>query len=615
MSSVGIFFWCCCILATINFGHNSLNPVDKSDCEFDNVIHIISKFHHLMHFNNFVLFVGHSHEAKGSAIATSLHRRVMHTFDRPVIVAGCDTGPLNHIITTYSLALVLFTGIQDPILNVVINALGKNSISTIPILFVYKSSDGLPLTTNGRAEFFHWCLKYDFRNTIMAFENKTHDLELWTYEMYDGMLIHRVTQISSSLRRNHQSLINQRQLKVAVYQNLPFAFVLNSGDYRDLTGSGNVSLGGETGILLAEFVHFIGGTLQIIPQSRDEYFTNLTVCGSMIDFGANMLPSTKVSTGVSPLVIATKYCLVVPFERQVPLSKFFTVFFRIPTLNVFSIILLIAMTLIRRLINPHKPIADLIYMSFQVHWGQAIPSRTINRMGIAEKILTICGLIYNLYITTIFSCILATTLTTGNHMPEIIDIESFVANDISIMISESQMKELSQVDNIPVELSRRMFIAPEETLERHLNSLNDSYVYLMETHRFAQMKFMQQRLRRPKLKMAPEPLCTLDLYLRLPIQQELGFLLVLTRFVEDATESGLRVKWMQMGLEQLKQANMIRQAPYDPPLLRGLSLSFFTFGFQIYAAGIILSLIVLLIEFIYDYWLKRSNNYNNVIIV
>ncbi|XP_060658142.1 uncharacterized protein LOC132792709 [Drosophila nasuta] len=433
--------------------------------------------------------------------------------------------------------------------------------------------------------------------------------------MYDGMLIHRVTQITNSFRRYHQSLINQRHLKVAVYQNLPFAFMLNSGDYRDLTGGGNVSLGGGTGILLAEFVRFIGGTLQIIPQSREEYFNNVTLGDRMIDFGANLLPSTKVATGISPLVIATKYCLVVPFERQVALSKFFTVFFRSPTLNVFCIILLIAVTLIKRLINPHKPIADLIYMSLQVHWGQAIPIRTINRMGIAEKILTICGLIFNLYITTILSCILATTLTTGNHMPEIIDIESFVANDISIMISENQMKELSQVDNIPVELSRRMFVAPQEKLERYLNSLNDSYVYLMETHRFAQMKFMQQRLRRPKLKMAPEPLCTLDVYLRLPIQRELSFLLVLTRFVQDATESGLRDKWMQMGLEQLKQANMIRQAPYDPPSLRGLSLSFFTFGFQIYAAGIILSLIVMLIECIYGYWLKRSYNYNNVIIV
>ncbi|XP_051860804.1 uncharacterized protein LOC127565590 isoform X2 [Drosophila albomicans] len=390
---------------------------------------------------------------------------------------------------------------------------------------------------------------------------------------------------------------------------------LNSSDHRDLTGGGNVSLGGETGILLAEFVRFIGGTLQIIPLSREEYFTNVTVGDRMIDFGANMLPSTEAPTGISPLVIATKYCLVVPFERQVPLSKFCTVFFRIPTLNVVSIIILIVVALIKRFINPHKPIADIIYMSFQVHWGQAIPIRTINRMGIAEKILTICGLIFNLYITTILSCILATTLTTGNRMPEIIDIESFVANDISIMISENQMKELSQVDNIPVELSRRMFVVPQEILERHLNSLNDSYVYLMEPQRFAQMKFMQQRLRRPKLKMAPEPLCTLDLYLRLPIRQELSFLLVLTRFVQDATESGLREKWMQMGFEQLKQANMIRQAPYDPPSLRGLSLSFFTFGFQIYATGIILSLIVMLIECIYGYWLKRSNNYNNVIIV
>ncbi|KAH8406480.1 hypothetical protein KR215_002139 [Drosophila sulfurigaster] len=329
----------------------------------------------------------------------------------------------------------------------------------------------------------------------------------------------------------------------------------------------------------------------------------------------NVVNTTLDKISHIPFLFVYKAKDVVPFMRRVAPSKYFQVLFGNTTVLAYWALYIITMSLIRRFINPHMPAANLILETVQVSWGQNLPVRVFSGMGISEKILTISTWIYNILMTTACGSAFATILTTGIYMPKIVDIESFVANDINIMVTHDQMKEILKMENVPREFMDRVITVDPEILDRHLNSLNDSYVYLMGTHRFALIEFMQQRLLRPKLKLAPEPLCTLHRFLRLPIRQDLGLATVLSRFVDDVTESGLTAKWMRMGLEQLKHTNIIQQAPYEQSLSKPLTLSFFTFGLQVYCTGMLLSGIVLLIECVYGYWRKRFNNYGNVIIV
>ncbi|KAH8406522.1 hypothetical protein KR215_004417 [Drosophila sulfurigaster] len=445
MWSVSFYLWSSCTLASFIGSRNLLMPVVKSDIEYNNILRIVSLYNKVTDFKNFVLFVENSDEDKTSVITPSLQQRIMEFTGRPMITAGSETGPLDKIINSNNIAMVLYSSINDPILNVVHNTLSK--IYHMPIIFVYNSKD------------------------------------------------------------------------------------------------------------------------------------------------------------------------VVPYLRPISPSKYYNVLFSKTPLFVLWALYVIAMILIRRFKNPHIPVGNLILETVQISLGQILPSRVFNCRTIPEKIVAICTWIFNIFTTCAFGSIFATIMTTGIYMPKIVDIDSFVTNDISIMVTHDQMKEVLKIDNTPRELMDRMFSVDQEILNHHLNSLNDSYVYLMETHRFAQIEFLQQRLWLPKFKLAPEPLCALNRFLRLPVRQDAGYFMVLRRFVVGATESGLTEKWMRMGLQQLKKANIIQQAPYEQPSSKPLSLTFYIFAFQIYGTGILLSIIVIFIECINEYYRNNYNNHGNVIIV
>ncbi|KAM8706068.1 hypothetical protein ACLKA7_010368 [Drosophila subpalustris] len=241
----------------------------------------------------------------------------------------------------------------------------------------------------------------------------------------------------------------------------------NSTEQRDLTGS-NVSLGGQTGILIGEFMRLANATMKILQTSREDYCPDSTQCrigDKIIDIGGNLVSNTSLGL-YSPLVVSTKYCLVVPYERLVPLRDY--------------------------------------------------------------------------------------------------------------------------VQRICANLSMITFFVFSITFE-----------------------FIQEHLQQPKLTLASDPLCTVERHLRLPIQSSVLIGYIMRKFIERSTETGLTEKWMRMGLQQLKRAKMIRQHPYNPPTLRTLPLEFYTYSLKIYAMGISLSLITLLLELVY---IRRINR-NNVIII
>ncbi|XP_034484415.1 uncharacterized protein LOC117789494 [Drosophila innubila] len=410
--------------------------------------------------------------------------------------------------------------------------------------------------------------------------------------------------------------LNEYQASIAVFQSPPYAFVYNSTEQRDLTGD-NVSLGGQTGIMICEFLRFAKGTMQILQMSSEDYCPDSTQCRigeKSIDIGANLVSNTNLSL-YSPWVTSTKFCLVVPYERKVSFRNYVPRLWGNLSMTGFFIFYFMVNAVIKRLTNPRMPLCLLIFEAFELSWGLAVHNRVIRRMSRSEKIMMICSLLYSLLTISIFGSAVTTAITLGFNMPEIVDIDSFVANNISIMTSTVQIEKVLQIDSLPRALFDRMIFVDQSTLDHHLNSLNDSYVYILETHRWVQFEFIQKRLRQPKLKLASEPLCSVELHLRLPIHPDIPYTFALKRFIGQARETGLQEKWMRLGLQQLKRAKLIRQTPYEPPTQVTLPLEYFTVPFQFYATGILLSLFVLLIEGLYIQWHLRRMNPNNVLIV
>ncbi|KAH8406598.1 hypothetical protein KR215_009018 [Drosophila sulfurigaster] len=285
------------------------------------------------------------------------------------------------------------------------------------------------------------------------------------------------------------------------------------------------------------------------------------------------------------------------------------------TLILFLVFYFTSNAVIKKLNHRRMPLDEIFFRSLEITLSQPICNQIIRCMKMAEKIMMICSMTYNFLIMALFAGALTTHITTGFHMPDIVNVDSFLLNDLRIMVPISEEISIIKLDTVPKEIVTKMIFVDEKIFQQHLNSLNDNFVYIIAAHKWVQYEFIQKRLRQPKLKIASEPLCGVVRFLKLPVRPELPLTFKLNNFLDYALESGLKKKWMQMGLEQMKKAKLIKQHPYDPPTFLPLTLEFFMSVFIFLLSSLSLGLIVFLFECILMRWRQHRNAYNNVIVV
>ncbi|XP_070063718.1 uncharacterized protein [Drosophila virilis] len=170
----------------------------------------------------------------------------------------------------------------------------------------------------------------------------------------------------------------------------------------------------------------------------------------------------------------------------------------------------------------------------------------------------------------------------------------------------------SLFDDIPSALSERLVVVDKETRDKHVQALNDSYAYVMQSHKWLLMEFIQRRLLQPKLQLGPNKLCGVQRYLRFHLRLDLSYARVLKYFVTQIRETGLPRKLMQLGLRKAQETGIISEAPYEPPIRYPLPINFFEKGFILFACGISTSLAVFLLELVYYRWNHSRNSLRNI---
>ncbi|KAH8406521.1 hypothetical protein KR215_004416, partial [Drosophila sulfurigaster] len=579
---VSLCILCCCLLALIN---GQIKPIVQSENKYSSTLQIIMMYDNIFHYNNFIIY-GSFYAEEGQSDGSSFIHRIMITFGKPVIMAGSETDSLHNLISTHNYAIVFFTGNCDPMLEVVQNTM--RNLIFLPLLFVHKSENNLPLNVAEKEAFFKWCRKFHLYYVALITKSSNED-EIWSY--FGSMPNFTMFQIKEQIIRGFNPSILGRMLgkqsTVSVYQSVPNVFV------RDLTGV-KKSLGGGIGIMIAELIRYVNGTLRILDLPTNIH--NIT-----IDIRANMELKTNVNSKI-PFIMSTKYCMVVPYKRQISLRKYLLQIYGNWTIISFLGFYFLANVLIHKLYHRHMRLDQILFRSMEICCSQPICDGIIRNMGLAEKIIMICTMTYNLLMLALFSGALTTHITTGFYMPEIVDVDSFLVNDLRVMVPISQKKDILKYDTVPKEILSKIIMVDDKIYQHHMNSLNNNFVYIISTHKWVQFEFAQKRLRQPKLKMASEPLCGVSRYLKLPIRPELEMTYKLSDFFYYAGETGLKQKWMRMGLEQMKKANLIKQHPYDPPIFLPLSLEFFTSAFIFLLSGLTVSLVVFLFECILMRW-------------
>lgn len=227
MRCVSLCCWWCCIPALVI---GQIKAVVETEEEYQNeFLTIISKVDRYVKFKSFITYADNKELAKEYGTSVSLQQRLMETFERPVIVAGTETGLLRNIINDQNLAIIFFNGMHDSTLRTVDETL--RSLKTIMTIFVYKSEMNLMPSIVHLQVFFTWCWNRHFYN-IMLFYKYNNTFEIWSYEMKGEMKIYRLTNWTPSQeeQRAHHQLTDMGHYRsvVAVYQNLPDTFFVSA---------------------------------------------------------------------------------------------------------------------------------------------------------------------------------------------------------------------------------------------------------------------------------------------------------------------------------------------------------------------------------------------------
>ncbi|EDV90818.1 GH13972 [Drosophila grimshawi] len=596
MKCVRVLLWCCCILAIVV---GQLKPVVESEDDNEAILKIISRIDTVMPTQNIITYlVDQNSKVKGTSITTSLQQRLMETFNRPVIAAGIHTGSLRNIIHVNNMAVVFFTGMDDPNLNMFQQTV--NNIQTVLSIFVYKSEDDSPFPSDELETFFMWCVNHQIFIAYLIFRNYSN-YEVRTYRMKTTAIVYKFinTSMPELTDLRYRKLGNMYKLiyKVAVAHSLPETLVFNTSD-------GNITLGGLNGILLTECMHFFNGRMDIVHLSFDDYQKEIREGNRQIDVGVNTVANSSISR-FSPHVESTRYCLILPFERSVGFHEYPKYFNRTRSLLIFMVFYYVIISVIRRISSPHTPLSDVLYRNFQLVIGQTLASSAFRRLRLSEKYIEILILNYNLVCGTLFGSFLTMALITGLYKPKIIDVDTFLTSEMRIMVYPQQMQYI--FDHLPSVLGDRVLIVDEQTRDQHILSLNDSYAYFIATDKWVLFEYMQRRLRKPKLCLAPESLCGAYMNMRFYVKPGRILLYVLEYFVQQVREAGLAKKWTQLGLRQAQQANLMAQAPYDPPIQQPLPMDFYQYSFRLYVIGMSLSLVSFLLELAINRWNNRNN--------
>ncbi|KAH8407251.1 hypothetical protein KR222_011323, partial [Zaprionus bogoriensis] len=496
-------------------------------------------------------------------------------------------------LSRQNVVIFLFYGMHDRNLEVLSKTLKE--FNDVLIVFIYQAIKGLVAENKLKESLFDWCVQNQFTNVLLVL-NVNQKYETWFYKVMLKVHIFKLNLEETAFTSYAYSNMGRYRSSVGVFQSLPDAYVFNPKKQFDLTGR-SLALGGQTGILIAEFLRYTNGTMEIHLMTFDEYFNPKHGINQM-DIGANMVSNNSLAP-YSPLIMSGRFCIVLPFVRPLPLNEIFTFVWANTTILGIWIFYSIANAIIKLLVNPRISLEMVLYSTFYLSTCQTTTSFAFRRLGLPEKLIVVFTQIYNLLIVSIICSALTMALATGLHKPDIVDIDTFLASGLRIMVHRPQMVNIFKSDKMPNVLTERLLLVDSKERDYHLYSLNDSYAYIIEEHQWAQLEYIQRRLHQPKLKLASDKLCSVHHYLRLPIRPVLPYRHILSHFVAQARETGLMDKWLRIAIEETKLAGLIIQAPYEAPGQNPLSMQFFRSLFIWYGVGIGMGFMVMLLELVY----------------
>lgn len=189
------------------------------------IIHLIAACDRVQGFTTFITYCDNADLDSSGSITSSVQKLLMENFLRPVIVAGSDIGPLNKIVNSKTLVVVLFGEMHDQVFDIVRQTLLGFNLALV--IFVYRPKNGSTPTNIEVDVFFGWCLQRNLHDVILTFK-RNNEFELWSYKNKPKFvkITFKMKAINIHKEREYEKHTHHR-FSVGLFENLPDVFLVS----------------------------------------------------------------------------------------------------------------------------------------------------------------------------------------------------------------------------------------------------------------------------------------------------------------------------------------------------------------------------------------------------
>lgn len=214
------FFW-----SFVTLTKPQVLPVEEHHEGNQHLIHLIATCDKEQGFTKFITYCRNADLDSSGSITTSVQQLLMETFRRPIIVGGNHIGPLNTLVNSKTLIVVLFGEMRDHIFDIVRQTLFGFNLALV--IFDYRPKNGSPPKNIEMDDFFEWCLQRNLNHVILTFK-RNNEFELWSYKSKPKLnkVTFKEKEISAHNHREFHKHAHYR-FSVGLFENLPEVFLVS----------------------------------------------------------------------------------------------------------------------------------------------------------------------------------------------------------------------------------------------------------------------------------------------------------------------------------------------------------------------------------------------------
>ncbi|XP_020805658.1 uncharacterized protein LOC110182046 [Drosophila serrata] len=463
----------------------------------------------------------------------SLEQRLMERFEVPIykIVSHQETVN-NQYKMADNLVIVLFTGLDDPILKAVNDTELSKGRHHCCFLYVPRNKEKRGLTMDEMEKFFSWCSELKTDRVMLLFRGNS-EFESWTYYNVTNLIVTKIPRSSYPQFLRSQGF----RFSVKVFNDPPLIFWYNSTEQADVVNDRNISLSGTIGNLMVEFMRYTNASMDILlTEEKVNSNYDLFQADQRVDLVANLVVNDSLL--FSPVMMNTQTCLVVPVRRTIPICN--------------------------KIHRSSSSIAgDTIFSTFRFNLGVPLPGGQLERLPLADKIIEVYALMFMMILISACGSLLSSALTTGLYYPPITDVESMRASGLRIITEDPTMFQAFKDNNMPSSLTDLVDIVDSQTFRRNFLKLNDSVVFVTQTPKWKAVQMYLERLKTKRIVITGPKLCSNVRQLRLPVSLKSPLRFTFHEYFHRIFESGLEQKWQSMSFKKFREVYGITKLPTD----------------------------------------------------